>query len=163
MWDSPVTWGSRWWWATIHWEFLVCNWGNISYHRVSGSASTPAPKPTRLRPDPGMSWPWTKNIGPIPNEHNLCICSECFHIFHLFNQSSCLRHLLRVVEICSLKLGSSQELLKVWKMIVIIALVAFPKYLNKFILNKFHCNWLFGVFLGGWVSVPCQLVPDISA
>ena len=137
MWDSPVTWGSRWWWATIHWEFLVCNWGNISYHRVSGSASTPAPKPTRLRPDPGMSWPWTKNIGPIPNEHNLCICSECFHIVHLFSQSvvSDIYWEFLIFAHWSMRapkrFQSSQELLKVWKMIVIIALVAFPKYLQQ--------------------------------
>ena len=114
MWDSPVTWGSRWWWATIHWEFLVCNWGNISYHRVSGSASTPAPKPTRLRPDPGMSWPWTKNIGqtadpkwaqPLYLQWVLSYCP-------LIQSVSCFRHLLRVLDICSLKHESSEEISK---------------------------------------------------
>ena len=58
MWESPATWGSRWC------PFIPGSWSVIEaiyLPTLSGSASKPALKPTRLGPDPARSWPWTKN------------------------------------------------------------------------------------------------------
>ena len=212
MWESPVTWGgSRWWPVAIHWEFLVCNWANISSHPslwVSKLHARQAPKPTRPAPDPGMSWPWTKNTwkqadrvpneGTSANEESICICTGAFH---------------SVCQLCDFA-GQSKKVLdwglrelhdysydflrdfkidkRCWE---------FEKRLNVICINGLLCVWdtcrsgqhrssavfipgwlccnlferiniwimkIYNIVrprysLGGWVSVPCQLPPDISA
>ena len=175
MWESPATWGSRWC------PFIPGSWSVIEaiyLPTLSGSASKPALKPTRLGPDPARSWPWTKNTWNLTGQ---AFYLQNFFIFVQQMSGVCLKLGL-------ISWGLCQRRTEILKMLqnssITVALEEFekienvPRTLFLFICPVFFFYWrqtfILKIFkwnivetkcsLGGWwLSVPCHPVPDISA